>query len=413
MTIEQKRARYQGLVAEKRTFLNDKLPLLLQENPHFDWKTDRHHIERSHEIERLGRELTEYRADNYPGSGAGREPTCGCREGTCRGHSNTSSFDRRSGFEQDQLRALATLFRGGPNVIEAEHNGILQRASLSTGSGPVGGYLVPTFVQATVVQDLEKFQTVRRLGASVMPLQGNENVPIVNDPEAAFIAEADAVSSGLSQTDPTFGKIEIRPSLVYATTNFSWHVQSFSPANVEDEIRKSFGRAIAKTVAAKFLNGSGTNEPQGVVGAAGVGVTAASETVFTADELTSLWYSLDPWFQQDAAWIVAPEAATLIRTFESANGHPLWLPNLRDGGDQLFGRPVVIDPNMQGLTASQRPVLVGSMSEAYLIAESQIFVVVDPYSRHRNAENVVTFYQFVDGRVRRSDAAKALVMLAE
>jgi HK97 family phage major capsid protein len=73
----------------------------------------------------------------------------------------------------------------------------------------------------------------------------------------------------------------------------------------------------------------------------------------------------------------------------------------------------VIDPFMPGLTASQRPVVVGSMSEAYLIAESQIFVVVDPYTRHKHAENVVTFYQFVDGRVRRSDAVKALTMLAE
>jgi HK97 family phage major capsid protein len=416
MTYKDKVARLKTLTAEQRTYLDATVPQRVAENPSFDFKTDRHYTERQHEIERLGRETAD-----RPASGAGREDTIGVSPADQlrygydyqRPASGSPSFDRRSSWEQDQLRALATLFRGGPNVIESDHRGILQRASLSTASGAVGGYLVPNFVQATVIQDLAKFQTVRRLGASVMPLQGNENVPVVNDPDAAFISEATAIASGLSQTDPTFGAVEIRPSLVYATTNFSWHVQAFSPANVEEEIRKSFGRAIAKTVAAKFLNGSGTNEPQGVVGAAGTGVTAASETVFTADELTALWYSLDPWFQQDAAWIVAPEAATLIRTFESANGHPLWVPNLRDGGDQLFGRPVVIDPNMQGLTASQRPVIVGSMSEAYLIAESNIFVVVDPYSRHRNAENVVTFYQFVDGRVRRADAAKALVMLAE
>jgi HK97 family phage major capsid protein len=257
---------------------------------------------------------------------------------------------------------------------------------------------------------LEKFQTVRRLGASVMPLIGNENVPVINDPTATFVAEATVIASGMSQTDPTFGAVEIRPSLVYASTNFSWHVQAFSPANVEEQIRRSFGRAIAKAVAGKFLTGTGTNEPQGVAAGAAVGVTAASETTFTAAELNTLWYSLDPWYQQDAAFIVSPAAAALIRGFETTEGHPLWVPNLRDGGDQLYGRPVVIDPNMQGLTASQRPVIVGSMSEAYLIAESPISVVVDPYSRHRHAENVVTFYQFVDGRVRRAEAAKALVM---
>lgn len=179
---------------------------------------------------------------------------------------------------------------------------------------------------------------------------------------------------------------------------------------MEDEIRKSFGRAIAKTTAQKYLTGNGTNQPQGLVTGAGVGVTADATDAFTAAELSALWYSLDPWFQQDSAFIVSPEAGALIRTFESANGHPLVAPDWRDGVDRLSGRPLIVDPFMPDVAAGERPVVVASLSESYLIAESQIFVVVDPYSRHKHAENVVTFYQFVDGRVRKADAAKALVM---
>jgi HK97 family phage major capsid protein len=315
-----------------------------------------------------------------------------------------------SADETEQLRAFGALMRGGEVALERAHPGVLTRASLSTASGAVGGYLVPTFVQSMVIQDLAKFQTVRRLGASTRTLMGKENLPMVNDPTAAFITEADAVSTGMSATDPTFSQVEIRPELVYATTNFSWHVQQFSPADVEQEIRKSFGRAIAKTTAEKYLTGTGTNQPQGLVTGAGVGVTAAAVDAFTAEEITQLWYSLDPWHQLDAAFIIRAEAATLLRTLESANGSPLWVRDMASGADTLFGRPVVIDPFMPAMEASGRPVVVASMAEAYVIAESQIFVVVDPYSRHRHAENVVTFYQFVDGRVRRSDAAKALEM---
>lgn len=371
------------------------------------WDKDPEFLARQEEAGLITRELEE----RPKGSGAGREDTDGTREGY-RSHApvHDSRGRQYSPGQVEQLRAFGNLMRGGESAVERSHPGILQRASLSTGSGPVGGYLVPEFVQAEVIQDLAKFQTVRRLGASTRTLIGKENLPVIADPEAAFITEATAVSTGMSQTDPTFGQVEIRPQLVYATTNYSWHVQQFSPADVENEIRKSFGRAIAKTTAQKYLTGTGTNQPMGIVTGSGVGVTAAATTEFTAEEITQLWYSLDPWHQLDAAWIMRPEAATLLRTLESDNGHPLWVRDMSSGADTLFGRPVVTDPYMPAMTAGLRPVIVGSMAEAYVIAESMIFAVVDPFSRARHAENVITFYQFVDGRVRRSDACKALVM---
>jgi HK97 family phage major capsid protein len=247
------------------------------------------------------------------------------------------------------------------------------------------------------------------LGARVMPVIGKQNVPLINDPTATFVSEADVISSGMSQTDPTLAQIEVRPSLVYATTNYAWHVQSFSPADVEQEVKKSFGRALAKAANEKFIVGTGSDQPEGLKACA-TGVTAASETVFTAAELIALWNSLDPWYQMSSAFIVSPAAATLLRTLESDNGAPLWYANLKDGNNELFGRPVVIDPYMEGLTTSAVPIIVGDVAEAYVIAESPIFFVVDPYSRARHAENVVTAYQFCDGRIRRSTAAKKLVM---
>jgi HK97 family phage major capsid protein len=345
--FEAKLERCRALIAEQRTYLDETVPVRVAENPKFDYRTDRHYVERQHEIDRLSRET-----DN-PGSGAGREPTSyrisdgdGGLGGSQMPASHSPAFDRRSSWEQDQCRALSTLFRGGPNVIESDHRGILERASLSTASGAVGGYLIPNFIQQSVIQDLAKFQTVRRLGASTIPLRGKENLPMINDPEAGFITEADATSTGMSQTDPTFSQIEIRPELVYATTNYSWHVQSFSPANVEEEIRRCFGRAIAKTTAQKYLTGSGTNQPQGVVTGAGLGVTAAAVDEFTALEISNLWYSLDPWFQMDSSWIVSPDAAAHLRTLETSQGQPLVAPDWRDGIDRLFGRPLVTDPFM-------------------------------------------------------------------
>jgi HK97 family phage major capsid protein len=401
---KQKLERWRALMAEQRDFLDNTVPTRVAADPNFDFRTDEAFKARAAEINTLSTWLQEDAAheersrqfDRQP-SGAGREDTDGQREG----HQST---------EAEQRSMLVRLLTDGISARDEQaYQRVLQRASLSTGSGAVGGYLVPEFVSAMVIQDLGPLDTVRRAGAQVRPLIGRENIPAINDPTAVYQSEANAITA-MTAADPTFDNVEIRPALLSANTAYSWHVQAFSPANVEQEISRSFGRAIGKKAAEKFLVGTGSDQPQGIVAGAGTGVTAASDTEYTAAELTELWYSLDQRYQATAVWIFSPEAATLGRTLESDNGAPLWYPNLRDGTDFLFGRPVFIDANMEALTADKRPVIVASMAELYVIAESAIFLVVDPYTLAANAQNRVIAYQFSDGRVKRAAAGKKLVM---
>lgn len=402
---KQRLERYAALVKEQRDFLDNTVPARVKENASYDFKVDEAFVARAKEINDLSIWLQEdakideqSRAFDRAASGAGREDT---RSG------------REVSTEAEQRSALYHLLTDGPQSRdERAYQSVLTRASLSTASGAVGGYLVPEFVGAAVIQDVLGLDTVRRAGAQVIPVVGRENIPTIADPTAVYQSEANAITA-MTAADPTFGQVTIRPALLSANTAYSWHVEQFSPANVEQEISRSFGRAIGKAAAAKFLKGGGTDEPQGLVAGAGTGVTAASETTFTGAELTTLWYSLSPEFQGTSVWIFSPAAATVARGLESVNGAPLWYPNLKDGSNELFGRPVFIDANMEGLTASQRPIVVASVPDAYVIAESPIFLVVDPYTLATNAQNRVIAYRFSDGRVKKADAAKKLVMLAE
>jgi HK97 family phage major capsid protein len=401
---KQKLERYRALIQEQRDFLDNTVPTRVAETPEYDFQADESFKARATEINSLSVWLQEdndlqerARQFDNPGSGAGREDTRGGQEG-------------QQSTEQEQRTALYRLMTDGPDRRDTNlYGSVLQRASLSTASGAVGGFLVPVFVEAAVIQDLEAIDDVRSLGARVMPINGRENLPSIVDAAAVYQSESGAIS-GMTRADPTFANIEIRPALLSANTHYGWHVQSFSPANVEEEIKRSFGRSLGKKAAEKFLVGTGSDEPEGLLEGASTGVTAASETTFTAVELTALWYSLAREFQAGSSWLLSAAAATVARTLESDNGAPLWVPNLRDGSETLFGRPVRINPYMESLATSNRPIVVGDMAEAYIIAESGVFIVVDPYTRAANAENRVIAYRFSDGRVKRAAAAKKLVM---
>jgi HK97 family phage major capsid protein len=345
------------------------------------------------ELQRRGVRIERLGLDN-PGSGAGREET----------------FSRDYSDHAEERRALCRLLTDPASARDDNYySSVLKRASLSTQSGAVGGYLVPTFVQSLIVQDTLGFDTVRNAGAQFMTVRGKENVPVINDPTAVYQSEAAAIA-GMTAADPTFGEVQVRPTLLSANTAYSWHVQNFSEVDVEQEIIRSFGRAIRKAAAKKYLVGGGTDEPQGIVAGAGTGVTCAAQTTFTAAEVDTLWGSLSPEFQQSAIWVVSPTAATILRSLESSAGFPLWMQTLAQGFQTLYGRPVVIDSNMDAVAATKKPILLASVPDAYVIAESTIYLVVDPYTLATNAQNRVIAYQFSDGRVKKASAAKAMAM---
>jgi HK97 family phage major capsid protein len=397
---KQKLERFRALVAEQKDFLDRTVKERVRANPNYDFQADESFLARATEINSLSAWLAAddgARGFDNPGSGAGRENQRGGQEGF-------------TGQADEQRVALFRCLTDGPGQRDEQfYQRHLKRASLSTGSGQVGGYLVPMGVESAIIQDMPGIDDVRSLGARTMPILGPVNLPAFNDPQASYQSEADAITA-MTAADPTISQVEIRPSLLSAHTNYSWHVQQFSPVNVEEEIKRSFGRAIAKKAAEKFLVGTGTDEPEGLLEGAGVGVSAASTTAFTAAEVIALWESLDPQFRATSSFLISAAAATLLRTLESDNGAPLWVPNLRDGAETLFGRPLRVNSYMEPLTASKRPIVVADMAEAYIIAESLLFLVVDPYSRATNAENRVIAYRFSDGRVKRGTAAKKLVM---
>ncbi len=282
-----------------------------------------------------------------------------------------------------------------------------QRADLASNGTTTGGYLVPTFVSANVLQDLVAQTSVRSMGAQVMEIVGNTNVPIMQDAVANFIVEAQSVTA----TDPTTAEAQLKPQLLICKTTYSWQLANRSVVSITDQLQKAFVRGIAKTESSKFLYGGGSNEPQGVIASGTTAVTTASATTFTLPELLQVHDSINPIYEKTGAWIMSPAAATIARSLESTGGFPVITPNLTGGFDQLYGRPVILDANMNPPTAALKPLAFISMADAYVIGEEvNLTVLSDPYSAAGTGEIRLFVYKFVDGRVAKAAASQVMLM---
>lgn len=123
-----------------------------------------------------------------------------------------------------------------------------------------------------------------------------------------------------------------------------------------------------------FFTGNGTGKPLGILAATGgaeTGITAASATAVTADELIDLYYSLRSPYRRNAVWTLNDSTVKAIRKLKDGNGQYLWQPGITAGApDMILGRPVRTSTYMPEIAAGAKTIAFGDFSY-YWIADRQ------------------------------------------
>ena len=144
--------------------------------------------------------------------------------------------------------------------------------------------------------------------------------------------------------------------------------------DLESYIAREFARRIGNKEEEAFFTGNGSGRPLGVLadkGGAEVGVTAASATAITADELLDLFYSLNAPYRKKAVWILNDSTIKAIRKLKDNNGQYLWQPGLiANAPDTLLGRPVRTSAYMPAMAAGAKTIAFGDFSY-YWVADRQ------------------------------------------
>ena len=144
--------------------------------------------------------------------------------------------------------------------------------------------------------------------------------------------------------------------------------------DLKNYISREFARRIGAKEEEAFFTGDGSGKPLGILAATGgaeTGITAASATAITADELIDLFYSLKAPYRRNAVWVLNDSTIKAIRKLKDNNGQYLWQPSLTAGTpDTILGRPVRTSAYMPAIAASAKTIAFGDFSY-YWIADRQ------------------------------------------
>jgi len=242
------------------------------------------------------------------------------------------------------------------------------RNALQVGVDSEGGYLCPDTFANELVKGLTARNIVRDLAHVFRTESGQHKIPVVATRGTASWIEEEGP---IPEDDDVFGQQYIGAHKVGTLIKVSEELLNDSAFDLEQYFVEEFARRIGNKEEAAFLTGDGAGKPTGLLNDAEVGVTAASATTITADELIDLFYSLDAPYRTNAVWLVNDATMRIIRKLKDQTGQYLWQKALHEGEHEtLLGKPIFHSPFAPLAEAGAKPVAFGDFSY-YWIGDRQ------------------------------------------
>ena len=197
---------------------------------------------------------------------------------------------------------------------------------LSTTPDEDGGFLVPLEFERDIVKALDEENIIRRL-AKVVTTYHERKIPVAL---GHSVAQWTTENSAYTESNPTFGQKQIDAYKLTDLCRVSVELLKDSTFDIEAYLRQEFARAFGIAEEEAFCVGNGTTQPTGIFTENGgtVGVTAASATAITVDEIISLVHALKAPYRKNAKFLMNDATVALLRKLKDQNGQYLWQPSV-------------------------------------------------------------------------------------
>jgi HK97 family phage major capsid protein len=306
-----------------------------------------------------------------------------------------------------ETKAFVSFMRKGREAMGAE-----EIKSLVVSNDVQGGYVAPPQLSTEMIRNLTLFSPVRA-AASV----GVTSSPSVILPARTAITNAlwEGEIDTATESEPTFGQLEIPVFGMKTFTDISIQLLEDSVQNVETELSLALSEDFGRKEGTAFVNGTGVKQPRGIMVCPDIGfMPNGSTSVLGSDSLIDLLYSLPPVYRSRGVFMMNSTTIAAVRKLKDSTGRYLWQEPLADGAPPtLLGRPVIEAIDMPDIANGSFPILFGDFQSGYRIYDRvSLALLRDPFTQATNS--LVRFHarRRVGGDVIRPGAFKKLKMTA-
>ncbi len=301
----------------------------------------------------------------------------------------------------------------------------LEQKSLSVGSDPDGGYLVPEEVEHAVNRAVRNMSPIRAI-AGIRQVSGS----VYKKPFSITGAETGWVAETAARTTtnaPTLAELAFPTMELFAMPAATSSLLDDSAVNIDQWIAEEVRDAFATQEGTAFVTGNGSGKPKGFlayttvdnaswtwgnIGFLKTGVDGGFAASNPGDKLIDLVYAVKAGYRANGTFVFNRATQAAIRKMRDADGNYIWQPAARAGdASTLMGFPIAESEDMPNMATNSLSAAFGDFRRGYLIVDRVgIRVLRDPYS----SKPYVLFYttKRVGGGVQDFDAIKLLKFAA-
>jgi HK97 family phage major capsid protein len=314
-------------------------------------------------------------------------------------HDESLPADMQKACVKIHKESLGAYLRGDipglQNYLQSQKLGAREAHALISGDNTLGGFLLYDDIRNEVIK-------AERGYAVLMPLCRNENTnsnALVMPKLKSHTADSRRtsgfagkfqkegyVTGGTAptvQNQPTFERERIpvhswQPDAV----ELGKELLEDSGANLEGLVADAIGECLAFDKDDKIFNGTGVNEPEGILQAGITQVASGGATSLVIGGFIGTFTEVPSQYRQRATWVMASRTMGAVLQLNTGTGGVyLFPPN--QWNNTILGRPVVfLDYGMSTATAAggttfaaaSKPVIFGDFSR-YIIAQRQALAI--------------------------------------
>lgn len=271
--------------------------------------------------------------------------------------------------KSEGARLYAKWLRGGDKALNDEELMSVYN-TMSTTTPSEGGYTVATDVATTVLDALKAFGGMREVAEVIQTAGGN---PMSFPTSDGTSEEGEIVLENQSATDAdvSFGTAGL-PVHKYSSkvVTVPFELLQDSSVDIEAFVRGRLVTRLGRVTNKHFTIGTGTGQPNGVITAASVGVTAGNGssqvTAITYDSLVDLQHSVDPAYREsgNCRFMMNDSSVRIVRKIKDGQNRPIFVPGYETGvpggaPDRLLGDPIKVNQSVAAMAANARSVAYG------------------------------------------------------
>ena len=271
-----------------------------------------------------------------------------------------------------------------------------------------GGYMFPDSVDSKYEKAIEDKSVFRSIANVINKFSGAPNVYAYDSTVTAeFVPEYGDID--IADIADDFTQITVNNDKLATIMRASLEFVHDASFDIEGHIVKVLSQAFAEAEDGSFVNGTGEGEPVGILDDTAGAETGVTTAAITFDSVIDLFFSVDKKYRKNAVWLMNDKTALALRNLKNSDGSYIW----NHANDTILGKPVIICNDVPDADDNEKPIAFGDFSYYWIIKRSPVYVRRLNELFALNNQIGYLGYEFLDGKLIRSDAVKVLKIAEE